>query len=123
MNRRLGILFSLLFYMFKNVIVGVPAVEHWVNNATAVPVAMETWVRSPAWQWLKDPVLLQLQPKLQLRLGFNPCPRNFHRPQVQPFKKKQYQSSHYGTMGVMGCRFNPRPQTVGQRSSIAAAVA
>ena len=32
-------------------------------------------------QWIKD---LTLQ---QLRIGFNPSPRNFYTPQVQPLKK------------------------------------
>lgn len=39
-------------------------------------------------QWIKDLVLLQLWHRLQLQLGFNPQPGNFHVPQVQPRKKK-----------------------------------
>ena len=38
-------------------------------------------------QWVKDLELLQLWHRLWLWLGFSPCPRNFHRPRVQPKKK------------------------------------
>ena len=56
-----------------------------VKNPTVMAqVIVEVGVSSLAWQrGLKDPVLPQLQ------LGFNPWPRNFHRLQVQPFKKKK----------------------------------
>ena len=57
----------------------------WVKNPTAVArVAVEIWVRSPAWySGLKDLVLPQW-----LKLGFSPWPRNFHMLRVQPLKKK-----------------------------------
>ena len=40
-------------------------------------------------QWVKDPVLLQLWDRLQLCLGFDPWPENFHMPRVWPKKKKK----------------------------------
>ena len=40
-------------------------------------------------QWVKDPVLLQLWCRLQLRLKFNPWPGNFHIPRVRPKKRKK----------------------------------
>ena len=40
-------------------------------------------------QWLKEPVLLKLRHRSQLRLGFNPWPRNFHMPQVKQEKRKE----------------------------------
>ena len=53
----------------------------WVKNPTAVAwVAAETWVPSLD----EDPALPQLQCRSQLQLGFNPRPRNFRVPQVQP---------------------------------------
>ena len=57
----------------------------WVTNLTAaVRGAAEVQVLSPAWcSVLKDPALLHLW------LGFSPWPRNFHMPQVQPFKKER----------------------------------
>ena len=35
-------------------------------------------------QWVKDQELLQLWQRSQLWLRFDPWPRNFHMPQVQP---------------------------------------
>ena len=64
----------------------------WVKNTTAVAhVTLEVWVRSPAWHsGLKDLTLLQLY------LGFNPWPGNFHRPQAWPKKtNKKGESSIY----------------------------
>ena len=57
----------------------------WVRNPTALAwVASEVWVRAPAQDsGLKDQAMLQLQ------LGFNPWPKNFHMPWVQPFKKER----------------------------------
>lgn len=54
--------------------IGAPAVIQWVKNMTAeTQVAVEAWVRSTAWHGgLKDPVLLQLQHRSLLQLGFNP---------------------------------------------------
>ena len=43
-------------------------------------------IHSPT-QWVKDLVLLQLQCRSELRLRFDPCPGNFHVPQVWPKKK------------------------------------
>ena len=40
-------------------------------------------------QLVKDPTLLQLWHRLQLQLGFNPWPRNFHMSRVQPKKEKR----------------------------------
>ena len=51
----------------------------WVKNLTA-----GAWVPSLAQcNGLKGLALLQLQ------LRFNPWPKNFHMPRVQPFKKKK----------------------------------
>ena len=63
----------------------------WVKNPTAaVQVAVEVQVQSPNWHdGLEDPVLLSLQCKSQLQLRFNPRPRNFHMPWVQPPKKSK----------------------------------
>ena len=70
---------------------GVPIVAQWVKNLTAVVQSVaEVQVQSPAWHsGLKDPVLLQLWQRSQLQCGFDPWPRNFHMPQVQPFTKKK----------------------------------
>ena len=53
--------------------------ERWGKNLTSVAwVTVEMQVPSPAWSSeLKDPVLLQLW------LGFNPWPGNFHMSQVE----------------------------------------
>ena len=63
---------------------GVSAKLQWVKNPTAVAqVAVEAWVGSLALSsGFKDLVFLQLWP------GFNPCPRNFHVPWVQPYENK-----------------------------------
>lgn len=37
-------------------------------------------------QWVKDPAVLPQQPGSLLWCGFNPWPRNFHRPWAQPKK-------------------------------------
>ena len=62
-----------------------------VKNPTAVArLAVEVWVQSPAWcRELKDPALLQLWHRSQLRLRFSPWPGNFHMLWEQPFKNKQ----------------------------------
>ena len=56
----------------------------WVKDLTAVArVAVEAWIRSPTQHsGLKDPALPQLWIRLQLQLGFNPWPGNFHMPRV-----------------------------------------
>ena len=61
-------------YLFKIIYGGVPAVAQWVKNLTAVArVTVKVWVRSPAWySGLKDLVLPQLRPGLQLWLRFSP---------------------------------------------------
>ena len=57
----------------------------WIKNLTAGAwVTVEAWVRSSAQcSGVKNPVLLQLQ------LGFNPWPSNFHMLLVRPFGKKK----------------------------------
>ena len=62
----------------------------WVKNLTAaVWVTVKVWVQSLArHSGLKDQVLLQLQCRLQLRLGFNLWPGNFHMLWVWLLKKK-----------------------------------
>ena len=57
--------------------------KQWVKNpTTAAQVTAEAQVQSPAQQsGLKDLELLQLWTR------FNPWPRNFHVPQVQPLNK------------------------------------
>ena len=68
---------------------GVPTSRAVVKNLTVVTrVAAEARVLSLAQHSvLKDMELLQLQHRLQLRLGFNPWPRNFRMLRVQPLKK------------------------------------
>ena len=52
----------------------------WAKNLMRVAqVAAKVWVPSPAQHsGLKDPALLKLWRRLQLWLGFDPRPRNFH---------------------------------------------
>lgn len=53
------------------------------NLTAAAPVTVEAWVWSSAWHsGLKDPVLLQLW------VGFNLWPVNFHMLLVWPLKRK-----------------------------------
>ena len=63
----------------KLIWIGGPVTVQWVKNPTEVAqVAAEVWVWFPACHsGLKDPALLQLQPRSQLWLGFNPWPGNF----------------------------------------------
>ena len=65
----------------------------WVKNLTATaPIAVEVRVHSPTQcSGLKDPVLIHLQHRLQLWLGFNPWPSNFCVPQVWAIKLKTKQ--------------------------------
>ena len=49
-------------------------IQHCLSGAGLIPCPV---------QWVKDPALTQLQ------LRFNPWPRNVHRPQVRPLKKKK----------------------------------
>ena len=58
----------------------------WTKNPTAVAwVTADMQVQSPAQSsGLKDPVLPQLQCRSKLQLKFNPRPRNFPMPWVQP---------------------------------------
>ena len=44
--------------------------QHWDEGLTPGPA-----------QWIKDPVLPQLQPRLQLQLGSDPWLSSFHVPQ------------------------------------------
>ena len=54
---------------------GVPAVAQGVNDPI---VSVEVPLLSPArYRKLKDPALLQLWCRFQLRFRFDPCPRNF----------------------------------------------
>ena len=58
----------------------------WVKNLTAA-VGVAADVRVPPLAQcseLKDPALPQLWWRLQVQLGFNPWPGNFHMLQVQP---------------------------------------
>ena len=57
----------------------------WVKNLTAVAwIAVEAWFQSlTGFSGLKGPALLQVW------LGFNPWPGNFHKPWVWPLKKKK----------------------------------
>ena len=63
----------------------------WVKNLTsAAQVDVEAQVRSPAQHGeLKDLALPQLWHRLQLRLRFNPWPRNFRMLWVQPLKREK----------------------------------
>ena len=40
-------------------------------------------------QWVKDQVLPHVWHRLQLWLRFDPWPKNFHTPQVQPKEEKK----------------------------------
>ena len=64
----------------------------WVKNPTAAAlVTAEAWVQSLAHcRGLKDPVLSH---GLQLKLGFNPWPRDFHMPGMQTLKGKEKKSA------------------------------
>ena len=68
----------------KKDIAGVPTVakgdRQCLEGAGSIP--------SPE-QWVKDPALLQLWLKLQLRLRFDPWPRNFCKPWMQPKGEKR----------------------------------
>ena len=66
---------------------GVSAVVQWVNEPTCL-CGIAGSIPRPA-QWVKDPVLPQLWQRSQMQLRFDPWPRNFHIPQVQPKKKKK----------------------------------
>ena len=58
-----------------------PTAEAWVTaEAQAGSLAQR--------QGLKDPVLPQLQHRLQLWLRFTPWPESFHMPWAQPLKNK-----------------------------------
>ena len=59
--------------------------SQWVKNLTSKAQVTEEAQCS----WLKDPALLQLQCRLQLKLGFSPWSRKFRAPPVWPFKKKE----------------------------------
>jgi len=65
-------------------------VVQWVKNLTAVvQVTMEVQGGSPAWcNGLKNPGLLQLQHRLQLRLRFNPRAQELHMLWVWRLKNK-----------------------------------
>ena len=69
-----------LWQFLNKLKIGVPAVVQQVKNlALAAWVTVEVQVRSPTWHsGLKDLVLPQLQCQSQLRLRFNPRPRNCH---------------------------------------------
>ena len=70
---------------------GIPTVMKWVKNPTAVAqVTGEVQVQSLALRSrLKDLVLLLLQYRALLWLGFDLWLRNFQMPWVQPLKKKK----------------------------------
>ena len=76
----------------KNLFTGVPAVVQQVKNLTAVAqIATEVWVQSPAWcSELKDLMMLQLQHKSQLLLGFNPWPGESPYAMGVAIKKKEF---------------------------------
>ena len=65
---------------------GVPTMEQWVKNWTAVDwVTVEVQVQFLAQcSTLKDMALQQLQCRSQLWFRFSPWPGNFHMLQVQP---------------------------------------
>ena len=61
-------------------------VAEWVNDLACLCEGTSS-VLGPE-QWVKD-LTLQDPCRLQLWLGFDPWPRNFHMLQVQPLKKKK----------------------------------
>ena len=68
---------------------GVLTTVEWVKNPTTVAQIV---AQARVWSLalcggLKDPVLPQLWHRLQLQIGFDPWPGNFHMPQVWPLKK------------------------------------
>ena len=68
---------------------GVPAVAQWFNELACLCGGTGS-IPSPV-QWVKDLSLLQLWHRLQLGLGFNPRPKNFHMLWGQPKRKKKNQ--------------------------------
>ena len=60
----------------------------WIKNPTAVAqVAVEVRVQFLTWySELKDPMLPQLQCRLELRLIFSPLPGKLHMPWIQPIR-------------------------------------
>ena len=66
---------------------GVSTVAQWVNDPACL-CAGKGLIPGPA-QCIKDLLLLQLWHRLQFWLRFDPWPGNFHRPWMQPKKKKR----------------------------------
>lgn len=76
---------------------------------------MTQWVKDPAClcrgsnsipgplQWAKDLVLLQLLCRSQFWLGFDSWPRNFHRPWLQPEKKRKCEMANVWLCSVSQC--------------------
>ena len=67
--------------------IGVPAEVWWVKDLVLALGGMGLILGQA--QWVKDQALPQLWHRLQLRLRFNPWPKNFLMPQVQPNKGKK----------------------------------
>ena len=63
---------------------GVPATAQQAED----PASSMRWCRWILAQWVKDPVLPQMQGRLQLWLRFDPWTENVHIPQVWQKKKK-----------------------------------
>ena len=80
--------------------------------------------------WLKDPVLPQLWHRSQLRLSFDPWPRNFHMPQtwqnknktktgfiLRDRKQRPKKLERQGKFGVLGARQGRRGGCITHRTS------
>ena len=84
----------------------------WIRNPTAAAwVTVEAWILSPAQlSGLKDPALPQLRCRLQLKLRFNPRPRNFYilthaainEKQNKPTNKKKKNRKYLQLFGTLG---------------------
>ena len=77
---------------------GVPAVAKWVNDLTCL-CGGTSLIPSPE-QWVKGSGIAAAAARLQLWLGFNPWPKNFHVPlqgETETNKQKTKTKKRCGT--------------------------
>ena len=79
----------------------------WVNDLACLSGGGSS-IPDPA-QWVKDPALLQLWYRSQLRLRLDPWPRNFYIPQIWPKKKNKNKNKKHSelNMGFLSLNFVP----------------